>query len=405
MNDRSTHKWFAIAALCGLMAVNTACSNAVRNETRASTPLPAASKTETENHAVIEAGDFVTAHYSFRLEGGELVATSSQETDRAAGKNKADWYMTPKTFAPEQLIAGKEKKTPELAQAVIGMRAGEKKTVKLPPEKGFGPRLDTEVKTYPLVKKAPRTVTISAVEYVNTFRTFPAKGTLVNVTPYYISRIVDIGAGSVTLEAEPEDGKIVPSDFGETLVRVEGDSVVMQLSPRVGAVFVAGGKQGAITSVQDDTFTVDFNHPGAGKNLLLDVAVIDVVKAGDFAAGDPAWIEDHDAGYETAAAEKKPMVMILYADWCSWSKRLLTETVHDPRVRKYWDDFVWARINSDENKEYKTFYEQDGYPMIVLIGADGTIVKKLGGFRDARALSLELDQWSKHLKMAVAGKN
>ena len=54
------------------------------------------------------------------------------------------------------------------------------------------------------------------------------------------------------------------------------------------------------------------------------------------------------------------------------------------------DRFVWVRINSDKELKYKQQYGQEGFPMMVLLSADGTVLKKIDGYRDARALREEI---------------
>jgi len=50
-----------------------------------------------------------------------------------------------------------------------------------------------------------------------------------------------------------------------------------------------------------------------------------------------------------------------------------------------------VKVNSDKEKKYYEQYGQKGYPLIVLLKADGTVIKKIDGYRDARALKGELE--------------
>ncbi|WP_319526505.1 thioredoxin family protein [uncultured Desulfosarcina sp.] len=345
-----------------------------------------------ESPNVIESGDFVTANYNLRLKSGELIVTSSKALANDSEEKKAAWFFDPQEYGPEQFIAGKESQAPQLAQVVIGMHAGEKKTIPLPPSSGFGDVNDQLIKQYPIRKTIPRVVEMSAQEFASRFNSFPHVGQSVPLTPYYTSKVTAVGDKTVTLEANVEDGKTVDSGFGPTQLTISDQNVLMTLSPKIGAPFAVMGKRGSIVSVGEENFTVDYNHPGAGKMLALEVEVVDFEKASDFNSKALAWIEDHDAGYEAAAEEHKPMVLVLYASWCGWSKRLLNETIMDPRIQDHWDDFVWVKVDSDQEKAYHELYEQNGYPMIVLVSPEGEIIQKLDGFKDARALLQELDK-------------
>ena len=338
----------------------------------------------------IEEGDFVTANYSFQLQTGELIATTRGEMADNPSVQKADWFLRMKEYVPEQLIAGQETLRPELAKAVVGMAAGETKTVELPPERGFGPSDPKNIESYPLEKTFPRTFSLTAQAYAHQFKSFPAVGDEVNFIQYFKSKVVKVDKNLVTLKALAKDGTVISDDFGDTKITLDKDTVYLTLSPKKGAAFFAKGRPGVISKIGETTFDVDYNHPGAGKTLIMDVEIVSFVKSAQYKNRVPEWIEDHDEGYARAAEVNKPMVLILYADWCSWSKRLLNDTVTDPRVQSYWDDFVWTKVDSNKHKQYKEYYGQEGFPMIVLVAPDGEVVKKIGGFQDGRQLAGEL---------------
>ena len=69
----------------------------------------------------VSQGDVVRIHYTGRFEDGR-VFDSSMERD------------------PLEFVAGGREVIPGVSNAVVGMEEGEKKTVTLPPEEGYGPR-------------------------------------------------------------------------------------------------------------------------------------------------------------------------------------------------------------------------------------------------------------------------
>ncbi|HOK57484.1 FKBP-type peptidyl-prolyl cis-trans isomerase [Methanothrix sp.] len=72
-------------------------------------------------------GDRVRVHYTARLERGVIVDTSE------GGE-------------PFEFVLGEGKVLPGFEEAVIGMSPGDVRTVRIPPEKGYGPyRQDLEV--------------------------------------------------------------------------------------------------------------------------------------------------------------------------------------------------------------------------------------------------------------------
>ena len=66
-------------------------------------------------------GDTVTVHYTGRLENGEVFADS-------------------KDGEPLEFILGSGEVIPGLESGIIGMKAGETKTISVPPEEAYGPR-------------------------------------------------------------------------------------------------------------------------------------------------------------------------------------------------------------------------------------------------------------------------
>lgn len=148
--------------------------------------------------------------------------------------------------------------------------------------------------------------------------------------------------------------------------------------------------EGVITSSDGKKFTVDLNNPLAGKNINLTVEAVSFVPKAAMEAMKIAWGDDYKAGLSRGKEEHKSVLLVLYASWCQWSKKYFDETLVDPRIKAIAENFVWVKIDSDLNKEYKTMYQQEGFPLTVLISPDGTVVKKLSGFSNAAKLASEI---------------
>jgi peptidylprolyl isomerase len=71
------------------------------------------------NHA--KQGDIVRIHFTGRLENGAVFGSSEND-------------------GPIPLVLGSERMISGLDRALVGMQVGEKKTVTIPAEEGFGPR-------------------------------------------------------------------------------------------------------------------------------------------------------------------------------------------------------------------------------------------------------------------------
>jgi thiol:disulfide interchange protein len=145
-----------------------------------------------------------------------------------------------------------------------------------------------------------------------------------------------------------------------------------------------------VVALDDDSYTVDFNHPLAGKKLTVDLELVSLIKGDAFKGINLSWLENHDQGLAAARQAGKPAVLVLYAEWCQWCKKTFAETVQDPRVKELKDNFTWVKVNSNQQKQYMEKYGQSGFPMIVLFNPDGTVARKIEGFRDGAALAAEL---------------
>jgi FKBP-type peptidyl-prolyl cis-trans isomerase 2 len=270
------------------------------------------------------------------------------------------------------------------------MEPGQSKTVNIPPERAFGKPDPKKRQQFPCVRSMPRVVRLSAAEYTARYKAFPKMDQEVEWTPYFGAKIKEITDTDVALELLAKDGQQVEEPFGQALISANDQEVKITLTPRLGAPFEMQDQEGRIVASDGLSFTVDFNPPLAGKGAVVDLQVVGLTKASAFQDKTISWVEDHDAGLTAARSRQKPLVLVLYADWCNFCKRLFDETLQDPRIKAVHDDFVWLRINSDKEKRYHEQYQQNGFPLIVLMDQDGQVVKKIDGFRDAGAFRTEL---------------
>jgi len=352
----------------------------VGEKTKVSSPI--------EDPSKVQQGDLVEINYTISLEDGKLVDTNIPEVAEDPSRAKADWYEAPKAFAAEKIVAGEKTALAGLGEAIVGMAVREKRRVVLPPEKAYGEPDPKKVQQAPCAKNMPRIHRLSPEEYVKNFASFPVVGKVVWMNPYFPARIVEVTEKEAVLEFEYQQGQAVQSELGEVSVQLDENNVTLTLNPKIGTRFGNGGR---ITSSDGKHFTVDFNNPAAGKTVVLDLEVVSLIKASAFKDVELTWLEDHDRAVKEAARVKKPVVLLLYADWCPWCQRLMNESFKDPRVKILKDRFVWAKVNSEKEVKYKQMYGQNGYPMIVFLDAKGQVLKKDNSFLNGSALGSELD--------------
>lgn len=192
---------------------------------------------EAEDSARVQAGDLVQVDYSATLESGELFASTVEKEAKDPARKKVAWFVEPRRYGVEEIVAGRPELLPGLGDAVIGMGAGEKKHVVLPPEKAFGPEDPGSRVRFPAVRTIPRITSLTAEDYVKRFGSFPAAGKEVDLVPYFKAKVSHVGDKDVTLEFQAKDGGRFEDDFGSTAVKVAGDTITVTLTPRIGAPF------------------------------------------------------------------------------------------------------------------------------------------------------------------------
>ncbi len=95
---------------------------------------------------VLEKGDFVRISYTGRIrDTGDVFDTTSEKVAKEAGI-----YSDEMTFRSESIIIGAGHVIKGLDEALIGLEVGEKKVIEVSPEKAYGVRDPSMVKTYRL---------------------------------------------------------------------------------------------------------------------------------------------------------------------------------------------------------------------------------------------------------------
>ncbi len=88
---------------------------------------------KTENRAVAAAGDTVSVIYAGRLDDGTLFDTNNESLARSAGV-----YNQQRQYVPFEFTLGMRKVIVGFDKAVTGMKIGETKKVRIPPEEAYG---------------------------------------------------------------------------------------------------------------------------------------------------------------------------------------------------------------------------------------------------------------------------
>jgi thioredoxin-related protein len=101
-----------------------------------------------------------------------------------------------------------------------------------------------------------------------------------------------------------------------------------------------------------------------------------------------------DQALAKGASDGKFIVVDFYTDWCKWCKVLDQKTYPDPAVQAaFAKDFVLAKVNPEKDNgpfqylgktysgaDLQQLFKVDGYPSIIFLEKDGTVIGKIPGF-------------------------
>jgi len=112
-------------------------------------------------------------------------------------------------------------------------------------------------------------------------------------------------------------------------------------------------------------------------------------RASDQAAAEQIrWLHRLPEATAQAAAGNKLIVTFLYADWCGWCRRMDQETWSDLSVIETSRQHVFLRLNAEnepDGVELRERFFVRGFPLVLLLNADGTEFDRLEGFMPAEA--------------------
>ncbi|MFC1513641.1 thioredoxin family protein [candidate division KSB1 bacterium] len=104
-----------------------------------------------------------------------------------------------------------------------------------------------------------------------------------------------------------------------------------------------------------------------------------------------------DEGFKKAAADKKLLVVDVYTDWCTYCKKMDSETFTDKKVADYMvEKYVSIKLNAEAketiNYSKKSFTPMEwagsmgvtGYPTVIFFEPDGKPITALGGYAEAK---------------------
>ncbi len=124
--------------------------------------------------------------------------------------------------------------------------------------------------------------------------------------------------------------------------------------------------------------------------LLLPLSLVVVVGCGP-ESGPLFHKLSYKEALEKALAEKKPVMIDFYADWCGPCKQLETDTFSDAKVRQFLrDKTIPIRVNIDDRPALSQKHKVTGIPCMVFLDGDGNEMGRIQGFEPPGAFLAEV---------------
>ena len=226
---------------------------------------------------VVKEGDVVEIDYIGRYLNGTVFDTSKENIAIQEGIYNRLRNYTPLVFSIgyNEIIAGVE-------EAVKSMKVGEQKTIKVPPEQGYGYWSEENVDEINRVQVLPRVEEIPRDFYEQTVEKPPVVNDILDMaeTPWEI-RIVDVSEDSVFIIHNPENGTLLPTLFGNSSIRADEENIYSILEVEEGESIYSSIGQLRVLEVTDTTVRIDANHPLVGQMLEFNLELVSINKVED----------------------------------------------------------------------------------------------------------------------------
>ena len=124
----------------------------------------------------------------------------------------------------------------------------------------------------------------------------------------------------------------------------------------------------------------------------LTIAAAVALLSGVAVALDPpeGFLSSYDKALEQAKKENKPLYLHFTTDWCGWCRKIEKDDYADPNGKAALKDFVAASLDCTqgknappENAKNQAVMEKlggSGYPYIVVLAPDGTVLHTIEGY-------------------------
>jgi thiol:disulfide interchange protein len=100
-----------------------------------------------------------------------------------------------------------------------------------------------------------------------------------------------------------------------------------------------------------------------------------------------AWDRNFAAAMHRSRLSGKPLMVDFYTTWCQWCKKLDSDVYSARSVIDESANFVSVKVDAEKHRDLAARYGITGYPTIVWLRADGSVIDRLPTYVEAPDLA------------------
>jgi FKBP-type peptidyl-prolyl cis-trans isomerase 2 len=272
-----------------LLTVVTGCASVGKNE-----PLRT-DASDMPKTRLVQTGDLVDLRFLCRLQTGEVVAATDRSLGQRPDVAKSTIFLMrdkdgPVSVTADVLLpmterpAGKElafedEIVERLAGAVLGMKEGEDRTVRLTAQEAPERRPEDYVMKVARVRVRAKEMRMSLDDFRSRIGRSPEAGQPVLFDPAVPGRVETVMADEAVIRFSAQPGAVTTTPFGPGHIRETEKAYEIVIDARKGALVRSGMLVGRIVDVDENSITIDYRHPFGNEVLVCDVAIDRVADA------------------------------------------------------------------------------------------------------------------------------